>query len=117
LREKHILDDRGRPSYLALGFQGRQRIAQWLIGDHHEVCERLAQLKYKEDRSGRSKEKMQSTATALVLLSAKRLMFARISVSQPIGTIRKGMGIDPPALANSSRRVLPTSVIAFIARD
>jgi hypothetical protein len=36
-------------------------------------------------------------------------------VSQEIDTTRKGMGIEPPALANSSKRALPRSLAASIA--
>ena len=57
-------------------------------------------------------EKMQRMAIALALLSANRLMLAKMSVSQLISTIRKGIGIDPPPLENRSSRVFPASLMA-----
>src|SRR5450631_1574632 len=60
-------------------------------------------------------EKMQRIAIALALLSANRLMLAKISVSQLISTIRKGVGIDPAPLVNRSRRVFPASLMASMA--
>src|SRR5260370_15352505 len=51
----------------------------------------------------------------VALLSANRLKLAKMMVSQEISTTRNGMGIDPPALANNSRRVFARSLLVSIA--
>ena len=60
--------------------------------------------------------KMQSAVIVVALMSANRLKLMKMIVSQKTSTTRNGVGIDPPAFANSNNRAFPTSVTASIAR-
>ena len=59
--------------------------------------------------------KMQSAVMVTALISANRLKLIKMMVSQKTSTTRNGAGIAPPALAKSSKRVFPISVVASIA--
>ena len=73
------------------------------------------QFEDQENCSADESAKIPKAAMVVVLLVAKRLKLAKMMVSQEINTTRKGMGINSPVLANSSRRVFAISVLASIA--